>query len=276
MVESRIDVNTLENLTKGKVALLCDGGTTSARWYLYLKNYVIPSGVKPRRVFLFFRDWSLSLPHHRLTGEYREKNERAMRPDDILVQRFMDQKDGRGNVGMISKILAAVYPIQRRGMAAREAITEKLVRTISLGKDDREEVFDDLEDTFAVKNLRHDLGADLPEFEEEEDEPLFSADPNVSFLPHIIDVAQQADVPLVLVRVKRSPELDGITIESARLREYVENLEAYLKKRAVPFYDETPDHDIPKTWYADGDHIAQEYMAEYTKHFFRELERFFE
>ncbi len=275
MVDSRIDIETLEKLSEGRVVLLCDGGSSSARWYLFLKNYLIPSGVKPRRVFLFFRDWSLSLPRHRLTGEYREGNERAMQPDDTLVQRFMDEKDGRNQFGVISKILTAVYPIQRRGMVAREALTERLAKSISAGKEDREKVFDDLEDTFAVKNLRHDLGADLPVFEDE-DEPSFSPDPDASFLPHIIDVAEQAEAPLVLVRVKRRPEIDSITSEPAQLRTYVQDLKAYLDERGVPLYDETSDREIPKTWYADGDHIAPEYKAEYTRHFYRKLVRFFE
>jgi hypothetical protein len=274
MVESRIDVATFEQLSNGKVALLCDGGSSSARWYLYLKNYLIPSGAKPQRVFLYFRDWSLSLPRHRLTGEYREGNERAMQPDDTLVQRFMDEKDGRDHIGAFSKVIDEIYPIQRRGMAVREAMMEKLVKRVSSGKEDREKVFDDLEDTFAVKNLRHDLGADLPVMEEDV-EPTFSADPNTSFLPRMIDLAEVNGIPLVFVRVKRRPEANGVTEESPRLRQYIEDLRSYLERRGMPFYDETSDRDIPASWYADGDHIAPDYMADYSEHFYRAMKRFF-
>ena len=275
MVESRIDLATLERLTSARVALLWDGGSTSARWYLFLKNYLIPSGIKPKRVFLFFRDWSLSLPRHRLTGVYREGNERAMRPDDTLVQRFMDEQDGRDHKGLIGNFLNFAYPIQRRGMAVREAITERFVEYVSAGKHDRKKVVDDLEDTFALKQLREDLGADLPVLDEE-DEPVFSSDPDASFLPHIIDVSTDADLPLVLVRVKRRPKADGVTAESPQLRQYLKDLREYLEKRGIPFYDETPAREIPVSWYADGDHISPKRKAAYTERFYRVLGRFFE
>jgi hypothetical protein len=187
----------------------------------------------------------------------------------------MDKMDGRDRIGGIARVLNDVYPIQRRGAALRDAITEELVEGISDGNEDREEVFDDLEDTFAVKNLRHDLGGDLPVVEEEE-EPSFSSNPDASFLPHIIDVAEQARVPLVFVRVKRRPDASGVTEESPQLRQYIRELRAYFEERGVPFYDETPDKRIPESWYADGDHIAPEYKAEYTEHFYRALDPLFE
>lgn len=276
MVESRIDIPTLSELTEAKVALLTDGGSSSARWYLYLKNYLVPSGVKPKRVFLFFRDWSLSLPFFRLTGAYRDRTEQAMSKDDRLVRRFMDQADGIGGGSSLEKLLLAVYSVQRWNTAIRESATEDLVKLLSLGDADEDELDDDLEDTFAVKNLRRDLAVDLPDLEEDE-EPMFSADPQESFLPHIITLARREAIPLVLVRVKRRPDRDQDSPEqAARLTRYMTELRTYVESNGVPLFDESNDPQIPLDWYADGDHIAEEHMADYTRHFHERARRFFE
>ena len=59
MLETRIDEIHLEEILgeNNDVLLLTMPGGMSSAWYLYLKNFVIESGIKPSNVFVFFRDY---------------------------------------------------------------------------------------------------------------------------------------------------------------------------------------------------------------------------
>ena len=61
MAGSRIDVPlfTAPHIAAGRAVVVC-AGSGSAWWYLALKNWVIPSAIHPRAVFVFFRDTNLT------------------------------------------------------------------------------------------------------------------------------------------------------------------------------------------------------------------------
>ncbi|HYO96626.1 MAG TPA: hypothetical protein VER33_19065 [Polyangiaceae bacterium] len=66
MVNTRFHEKTLRQLLAPRtVVKVANGGSKSSAWYLYLKNYVIASGVRPRRVILFFVDNDLTRPGSR-------------------------------------------------------------------------------------------------------------------------------------------------------------------------------------------------------------------
>ena len=53
------------------MAPLLQAGSGSAFWYLALKNWVIASGIRPRVVFIFFRDTNLTDVMFRLDDQFR-------------------------------------------------------------------------------------------------------------------------------------------------------------------------------------------------------------
>ena len=71
MAGSRIDERRLGELSGRPVAPLLQPGSGSAFWYLALKNRVIASGIKPRAVFIFFRDTNLTDVMFRLDQTFR-------------------------------------------------------------------------------------------------------------------------------------------------------------------------------------------------------------
>jgi hypothetical protein len=60
MAGTRIDERRLGELAGRPVAPLLQAGSGPVFWYLALKNWVIASGIKPRAVFIFFRDTNLT------------------------------------------------------------------------------------------------------------------------------------------------------------------------------------------------------------------------
>ena len=71
MAGTRINERLLTELTGQPVAPLLQAGTGPVFWYLALKNWVIASGVKPRAVFIFFRDTNLTDTMFRLDEQFR-------------------------------------------------------------------------------------------------------------------------------------------------------------------------------------------------------------
>ena len=70
MLGTRIDAAYLASLIGQDVMFLDRAGTGSAYWYLAFKNLLIPSGVRPKVVFFFFRDLNMTDPLFRLTGNF--------------------------------------------------------------------------------------------------------------------------------------------------------------------------------------------------------------
>jgi hypothetical protein len=60
-------------------------GSTSAAWYLMLKNVIIEADVTPKYVVLPFRDTILTLPTYRTTGYYFEIVDNFARPNEPLL-----------------------------------------------------------------------------------------------------------------------------------------------------------------------------------------------
>src|SRR3954462_2735045 len=60
MAGSRIDPAVFTRVSGQTVAPLLYAGSGPAWWYLVLKNWVIASGIRPKAVFIFFRDTNLT------------------------------------------------------------------------------------------------------------------------------------------------------------------------------------------------------------------------
>ena len=71
MAGTRIDPKRLAELANAQVAPLLHAGSGSAWWYLVVKNWVIPSRIHPRFVFIFFRDTNLTKVMFRLDEQFR-------------------------------------------------------------------------------------------------------------------------------------------------------------------------------------------------------------
>ena len=71
MAGTRIDDRRLGELARTPIAPLLQPGSGPAFWYLALKNWVIPSKITPRLVFIFFRDTNLTDVLFRLEPQFR-------------------------------------------------------------------------------------------------------------------------------------------------------------------------------------------------------------
>ena len=69
MVQSRINERALNKaIAPRKGVSLALGGSMTALWYTQILNYVVPSGHRPTRLLIFFRNAELTRPRDQTTG----------------------------------------------------------------------------------------------------------------------------------------------------------------------------------------------------------------
>ncbi len=266
MLESRLDEAVFERLTGRRAFVIAENGSASARWWLAFKNQVVAAGVRPQRVFLFFRDRQWSWPEYRTGSQYRESLEAAAQ----ATEPELDQVLGRSRSGVRARVDAAldrVYPIRLGQAEALERLDERALHWTPGFRQAKSQTRKAIEASFDIKRLRKDVGTEMAT----DDGPqsrAFDPDPAESFLPHLADVARQHNLQLCLVRVKRRPNRpDNVRYDRADLEPYVTSLREWTLAQGIGFHDFTRDPVITLSMYADGDHIAAEARAEWTRHF---------
>jgi len=265
MLDSRISPDHLHTLTGKKSFLLWEGGAQSAVWYLMLKNVVIPSGVKPQAVFVFFRDTFLTEPHFRTDGAYR-RDIISFSTDNEPVLNTILKKDATGREQFVER-LRDIYPIlETNSQQVIAKISGSCIQNLShifSGNFEMSQVNTlldyshfrrsdaDGENAPAESTLNYNFSAALP----------------VSFLPHMIKLAKENHVPLIFIRVERRPVHAMAQVQSAELNSYIHELRTYLNQEKIGFHDFTGDPRITLDMYSSGDHIDENNKKLYTEIF---------
>jgi len=266
MLDTRIDREVLRRETGRRIAVLAEHGSASARWWLVLKNHVVAAGIRPKVVFLFFRDRTLSWPEFRTEDQYRDDLEVAAHPEEPEME-FVLGTARRGPRAAIHRALDTIYPLRLRQGEALDRIEERALKWTPGFRRARGKVRDAIEDTFDIRRLRSNVGAELasdegPQISE------FDPDPANSFLPHMAALAREHGFRLHLVRVKRRPNRpDNIRYDKADLTAYIASLRAWCEAEGVGFTDFTADPAITLSMYADGDHVSESARPAWTRHF---------
>lgn len=266
MVGSRIAADVWKEATGRTAELIWEPGATSARWYLYLKNYVLPASTQPKRIYIFFRDRFWSLPELNVEGNAWVAIERAMPDDDPVIRRVLGGPR-MGSVNAIVHTLDAIYPTQfRREDAAKAFADATLGWAAKKNRVKRSEARTALNDEFSFENMRP--GLRMESALDVLDQPVpFDSSPDKGFLPALIELIEKHHMPVTLVRVERRPKEDGSRPNNENLRAYLRDLRAYLDQHGVPFVDLSDDQEVTVEKYGEGDHIAKSERPWWTRRF---------
>jgi hypothetical protein len=265
MLYTRIDPRHLGTLLEGRrVRLFAEGGSGSALWYLQLKNYVAPSGPRPRHVFVLFRDRELTEPIEGVDGPYRRQIERTSHESEPVYARVMAAN--RSGLDVVRSALEDLYPIQR----SREGVEYRLHRAalapfLAPGEEPAA-VLERINGVFAVERLRLQ-----PRTAARRTPGDFDAEVARSFLPPIVDLARAHGLAVTFVRVQRRPRADRPPEQPPELVAYVAALRRYIEAHGASFHDFTGDAEMPLAVYGEGDHIAAAHLARHTEVFARRL-----
>jgi hypothetical protein len=262
MAGSRIDPALLSRLTGQLTAPLLYAGSGPAWWYLALENWVIPSGIHPRSVIVFFRDTNLTNVLFRIDATWSLDTAAREREDDLnaVVARrrgspFYRVRDG----------FERIYQAEQARRWIEPAVTAWPARVLFQYRKPRAAFLDGLNDRFGLSHLRPMDAADMQATEDREAD--FDAFVDKSALPLMLRDARQAGLTLVLVRVQRRPVDGRPPYQSPALQRYVAKLKGYVEANGGVFMDDTGDPAETLDLYEDGDHLSREGRRRYTERF---------
>jgi len=274
MLETRIDQSVLNRLSGERCSVFAQPGSSSALWFLMLKNIVAQQTPPPRTVIILFRSRQLTLPTHRAEGDYRKSMEPYMRGDEPLVEKLAGSS-GRKPDGVLDAVVQALYPVDRRREQAQDKVQAWSLDLVASSRE-YEHIHNHAKVVFGPKHLR--VGTAVDEQKEggatslDPDGHDFAAEVGKSFLPPMLEIAREKGIQLVFYEVKRRPKPDGSAGEESPTNgAYDVALRAYLEKAGARLFDETREADVIVDFYGSGDHVAPAKMPEYTELFWRKV-----
>jgi hypothetical protein len=262
MAGSRIDPALLTTLTGGQTAPLLYAGSGPAWWYLALKNWVIPSGIKPRAVIVFFRDTNLTNVMFRIDATWSLDTAALDREDDLNA---VVARRRRTAFYRVRDAIDRFYEASAARHWIEPVANEWPARAMFPYRRQRAAFVDQLNERFGLAHLRPMDAADMQATEDREAD--FDKHVEDSALPLMLRDAKAAGLTLLLVRVQRRPLHGRPPEQSAALRRYIAKLHTYVESRGGVFMDDTGDPRQTLDLYEDGDHLSREGRRRYTEMF---------
>ena len=268
MVKAWIDPEKLSALSGQRVSTLWQPNSTSSRWYLMFKNYVVRSQVRPRRVVFLFRNAFWHLPAYKVDGPFWHDIERCMpEMNDPVITRILGDKRRR-DMGKVDRFITEdAYPIQQRQDQTANLLEATAARLIGQDPDALRPL---INDRLGFTRFRQTLSVETGYHTGLQDAP-FTRDPAKTFLPHIIDLARKEGIEIFMLRVKRRPNSGTDSPDSPEMARYISDLTTYLAKENIPYYDFTPDPLINDSMYAEGDHLDLAHTTWFSEHLYQTL-----
>ncbi len=274
MLGTRIDpiqMGRISSTGDQVVSFLYHAATGPAWWYLAFKNQLAASGVTPRATFIFFRDTNLTDTMFRLEGHYGHALDEVATASEPELDRLVAQHR-KGAWHRAHRLADNAYQANVATSWMEPFIRRWFVRW----KDPRPGAIAqfewNLDQAFAVDNIRYDVGADMANTDTAET-PDFHRDLPTSVLPLITDLARRHGLTVCFVRVQRRPVGNRPPEQSPALVQYVADLRAWLEANGALFHDDTGDPELTLDLYEDGDHVGD--RQRYTEIFRKRLDPLF-
>jgi hypothetical protein len=272
MMGTRVDPAYLGEISANHddiVAFLFHPATGPAWWYLAFKNHLVPSGVKPRAVFVFFRDTNLTDTLFRLESLYGNALDEVAHAQEPELNALVAARKR----GIWSRVHSAAVRSYQTDVATgwiEPGVRRWFVNWRYPDASSRLRFDQRLNERFDLANLRSDVAADLSGANESAD---FARDLPTSVLPAMTALARQHGITLCFVRVQRRPSGTTPPPQSANLQRYVTDLRTWLEANGALFHDDWGDPEQPESIYADGDHVRD--RRHYTAVFRKRLDPLF-
>lgn len=274
MVPCRIDPELATRLTGKRFSLLSFDGSASAGWFLLVKNVVAEMDPPPGTVVLFFRDTIFHFPAYRTTGQ-REPFISSLRVGaEPELDRALLLADRRRSPVLegAADLVDGFWPADGYQARASTRLSDLAMDLTKLGDHDKDARRDQMDQVFALDNLREDLAADFdPEKMRKADSlaggfPEFTTSPEDSLLTPLLDICRAHDIELVLFRVRRRVHSMGRDPrEPQEVTDYVAAMKAWAEGEGIPWVDESYDPALSLDHFADGDHIKPDSLDFWTR-----------
>lgn len=269
MAGIRIDPLQLSRQARRSVIGLYQQGSPVAYWYLVLKNLVAENELhRVRGAILFFRDDQLTTQVQVAPGSLdRVARDREPELDRVLAA------DKLGAFSEVHRALRRVYQFDRTRLWLEPVVNRWPAEIVEPSRpaDLLHAINTNL---FALDRLRRLEGSDLAAAAAADLD--FAQRVGGSLLPEMLRVASERGIRLAFIRVQRRPTPDGPPPQSSELKQYADDLKAYLLARGAYYHDDWGDPEEPLSLYADGDHLTGPGRVRYTERFAERHSGFFQ
>ena len=266
MVLSRFDERALnKRIAPSKAVSLAVGGSMTALWYSQILNYIVPSGYRPRRLLIFFRNEELTRPRDQTTGKDLENIQRASATDSpVLAAKLVPP--WRNPRERLHYLLWNALPTARLRRFSEPAVESTINRVSSVigPTTESKNPMNDINALFRGPHWARD-GGERPDPTDLDLRPIEQV-ASESLLPDILNLVTESQIPTVFVRVRTRARARGVP-EPKALTEYVGGLRRYIEQRGAGFIDMSREDWESIELYGNGDHIADRYKAYYTRQF---------
>jgi hypothetical protein len=263
----RIDPDLLGELGGGPVVPILQNATGSAYWYLAFKNYVKASGTTPRWVILTFRDTNMTDVLFRLDGPYRPKLDEVAvdsepELDAVLAARLA------GGWRSLRRRLDATYHVERTREWIEPLVAMWPARVVAGER--APQLLNRVTSRFELEHLRPMARADMAATDEATMD--FGRYVTVSVLPQLLSEARDAGVRVCLIRVLRRPADGTPPAQPDAMTRYSQDMRTFVEAHGGVYFDDREVPELARLPYADGDHVAREARAPYTRHLWQRLQ----
>ncbi|HEY60218.1 MAG TPA: hypothetical protein G4N92_05995 [Anaerolineae bacterium] len=251
-----IDPEQFEALTGKKVLQYGIPGSASAYWYLVIKNNIVTASSSPEYLLLFFLDNLLTKPEGGVNGHYLPLiDEIADDDEQVLLQKaYINQ------LNPIEAYLDSHIPLFGERQTVKNKIDNRIKYTLPqlLLKCNKPCLDDALDISFDQKNMLPQTfqRMEIENMSRSDQEWVFFAQIDRSFLPDIIRLTNERGIKIVLVREKNE-KIFSIAYESLQTRKYFSDLENYLTTQCVPLLDFSHDPALTSDLFHDEMHLNQ-------------------
>lgn len=245
---------------------LWDGGVASAWRYLMLKNLIAPTRQKPEVVVVFFKSTYLTEPNYRVDGKYKQRIDALRSVSEPLLDQLAYGAQRRDP---LAYLVSRCWPLDRQREIVKPTVENWVKNQVGQGLrvGGTTQVDESIARVFADSNMNTALfsKAQLAEIgATSRDRRDFQALLNNSFLPAEIEIAREAGIQLIYVRLKREPDAQyqeegrGASYDDAYMTGYMKDLRDYLGSQGVPLLDFAEETQLGVRHFADGDHLNEE------------------
>lgn len=271
MLGTRIQADYLKELStdgRGNILMVMAPATGPSWWYLAFKNWLVPSGVKPRATFIFFRDTNLTDTMFRLEDLYGHDLDLVAHDAEPVLDALVAARR-RGVWARLYTAANRAYELDVARMWLEPAIRRWPTRWRYRSSNAQESFEIRMDQHFGLERLRKDVASDL----DVQEDPDFHRDLPSSVLPDMMRIAREHQLPIVFVRVQRRPVGNRPPAQSPALQKYVSELKSWIESNGGMFHDDTGDPELTLDLYEDGDHFND--RRRYTEIFRKRLDPLF-
>lgn len=248
-------------------------GSTTALWYLVLKNNILPAEHHPQYLVLFTRETLLTTPEYRVDGRYFPTIDEFAGPDEELLR----ERSYLNQMSPLEQVAARYLPLYGERTQFRESIDYRIDHTLPLllGCDQAcvsralRIVFSG--DVYADAFIREQDMVDT--YLWGIDKLLFERQLPRSYLPEIVRMTQENGIQLILVEVKTWVSPGSSTISLLR-EAYLRDLRKYAAEHDIVMISFADDPRLPRQYFFDHFHLEPQSIPVFTRLLAQELKKY--